>query len=142
MELNIVNKIEALKIAKVDIKNILLESGIKNGLSADNENAICFFPTKFIKLNLKKTETFILYSVYYINERGVGDKRALSQIVSIALDIYTKREETDTLILDLLEKIENNALKKDYKLEMKNTASLNDMSEFLHLSFDLVKTII
>ena len=51
------NKIEALEIVKEEIKSILLASGLKNGLSADNENAICFFPTRLRKVNLKKVET-------------------------------------------------------------------------------------
>lgn len=135
------NKIEALEIVKEEIKSILLASGLKNGLSADNENAICFFPTRLRKVNLKKVEIYLIYSLYYVDERGVGDKNALSQLVSVAIDIYTKKEEMEKATLDLLKRIEENALKKDYKLEMKQTASLNDASEFHHLSFDLKKIV-
>ena len=131
--------IEAQKILYDDIKRILESAGLKNGLGAD-KTGILFYPARK-ETTLPIGDTFLTYEVYYIQEAGRADEKAESQLGTIAVDVFTKKDRTSSQIMDLLSKIEDEAIKKGYRLEVKQTDSYDSDNQLMHLSYDLKKRI-
>lgn len=136
------NKIEALKICATEVRELLEASGLKNGLGADKKNAVLFYPSRQRKTPVKYLDSFLTYQIYYADEISRADKLPFAQLVAVSLDYFTKLEELDPSTLEVLGKIENEAEKRGYRLEMKETSSFNESSDFNHLSFDIKKLFI
>lgn len=131
--------IEAQKILYKDIKNILESAGLKNGLGAD-KTGILFYPARK-ETTIPSGDTFLTYEIYYIQEAGRADEKAESQLGTIAVDVFTKKDRTSSQIMDLISKIEDEAIKKGYRLEVKQTDSYDSDNQLMHLSYDLKKRI-
>ena len=131
--------IEAQKILYDDIKRILESAGLKNGLGADKTGILFYSARK--ETTLPIGDTFLTYEVYYIQEAGRADEKAESQLGTIAVDVFTKKDRTSSQIMDLLSKIEDEAIKKGYRLEVKQTDSYDSDNQLMHLSYDLKKRI-
>lgn len=131
--------IEAQKILYDDIKSILESVGLKNGLGAD-KTGILFYPARK-ETTLPIGDTFLTYEVYYIQEAGRADEKPESQLGTIAIDVFTKKDRTSSQIMDMLSKIEDEAIKRGYRLEVKQTDSYDSDNQLAHLSYDLKKRI-
>jgi hypothetical protein len=131
--------IEAQKILYDDIKSILESAGLKNGLGAD-KTGILFYPARK-ETTLPIGDTFLTYEVYYIQEAGRADEKPESQLGTIAIDVFTKKDRTSSQIMDMLSKIEDEAIKRGYRLEVKQTDSYDSDNQLAHLSYDLKKRI-
>lgn len=131
--------IEAQKILYDDIKSILESTGLKNGLGAD-KTGILFYPARK-ETTLPIGDTFLTYEVYYIQEAGRADEKPESQLGTIAIDVFTKKDRTSSQIMDMLSKIEDEAIKRGYRLEVKQTDSYDSDNQLAHLSYDLKKRI-
>lgn len=131
--------IEAQKILYDDIKSILESAGLKNGLGAD-KTGVLFYPARK-ETTLPIGDTFLTYEVYNIQEAGRADEKPESQLGAIAIDVFTKKDRTSSQIMDMLSKIEDEAIKKGYRLEVKQTDSYDSDNQLMHLSYDLKKRI-
>lgn len=131
--------IEAQKILYDDIKSILESAGLKNGLGA-GKTGILFYPARK-ETTLPIGDTFLTYEVYYIQEAGRADEKPESQLGTIAIDVFTKKDRTSSQIMDMLSKIEDEAIKRGYRLEVKQTDSYDSDNQLAHLSYDLKKRI-
>lgn len=131
--------IEAQKILYDDIKSILESAGLKNVLGAD-KTGILFYPARK-ETTLPIGDTFLTYEVYYIQEAGRADEKPESQLGTIAIDVFTKKDRTSSQIMDMLSKIEDEAIKRGYRLEVKQTDSYDSDNQLAHLSYDLKKRI-
>lgn len=131
--------IEVQKILYDDIKGILESAGLKNGLGAD-KTGILFYPARK-ETTLPTGDTFLTYEVYYIQEAGRADEKPESQLGTIAIDVFTKKDRTSSQIMDMLSRIEDEAMKRGYRLEVKQTDSYDSDNQLAHLSYDLKKRI-
>lgn len=130
--------VEAERQLYADVRQILQEAGLKNGLGADKDG-ILFYPAR--KKKVASEDTFVTYEAYYVTEAGSADGEPHSQIGSVAIDIFTKDDRTSSAVMDLIQRIEGAAFSHGYRMEMKSMDSYDQSNEIEHLSYDIKKRL-
>lgn len=131
--------IQAQKILFNDVKSILEAAGLKNGLGADKDGILYYSARK--DSVIPNADTFVTYEVYSIQAAGKADDKTFSQIGTIAIDVFTKKDRTSSSIMDMLLAIEQAALTKGYEMEIKASDSYDSINQLTHLSYDITKRL-
>lgn len=131
--------IKAQSILFQDIKTILEGAGLQNGLGA-NKSGVLYYQAQKLSV-VPVADTFVTYELYLTQPLGKADYRIYSYDSAVAIDVYTKLDRTSKTILDLLNRIETEALKLGYEMEYKAADSFDQDKQLTHLSYDLTKRI-
>ena len=133
---------EAQKKAVSEIKEILDNAGLVNARTAKkNDLKIRYYYNRGETITADGTETLVIYGIASMTGIGRADSENFGYVTDIAIDIFTHQDGQSKKILDLIETIENEAMKKGYYMDMNSQETFDGTRVVQRLSYTLSKTV-
>lgn len=134
---------EAQKKAVSEIKEILDNAGLVNARTAKkkDEGKIRYYYNRGETITADGTETLVIYGIASLVGTGRADAENFGYVANIAIDIFTHQDGQSKKILDLIETIENEAMKKGYYMDMDSQETFDGTRVVQRLSYTLSKTV-
>lgn len=125
-----------------DIKEILDNAGLVNARTAKkNDGKIRYYYNRGETITEDGTETLVIYGIASLVGTGRADAENFGYVANIAIDIFTHQDGQSKKILDLIETIENEAMKKGYYMDMDSQETFDGTRVVQRLSYTLSKTV-
>lgn len=134
---------EAQKKAVSEIKEILDNAGLVNARTAKkkDDGKIRYYYNRGETITTDGTETLVIYGIASMTGTGRADSENFGYVTDIAIDILTHQDGQSKKILDLIETIENEAMKKGYYMDMDSQETFDGTRVVQRLSYTLSKTV-
>lgn len=133
---------EAQRKAVSEIKEILDNAGLVNARTAKkNDLKIRYYYNRGETITADGTETLVIYGIASMTGTGRADSENFGYVTDIAIDIFTHQDGQSKKILDLIETIENEAMKKGYYMDMNSQETFDGTRVVQRLSYTLSKTV-
>lgn len=134
---------EAQKKAVSEIKEILDNAGLVNARTAKkkDDGKIRYYYNRGETITTDGTETLVIYGIASMTGTGRADSENFGYVTDIAIDILTHQDGQSKKILDLIETIENEAMKKGYYMDMDSQETFDGTRVAQRLSYTLSKTV-
>lgn len=134
---------EAQRKAVSEIKEILDNAGLVNARTAKkkDEGKIRYYYNRGETITADGTETLVVYGIASMMGTGRADSENFGYVTNIAIDIFTHQDGQSKKILDLIETIENEAMKKGYYMDMDSQETFDGTRVVQRLSYTLSKTV-
>lgn len=136
------NLIDAQKQLVKDTVSILEACGFINGRSIEQRTGQISFYNLNRPTPIDETaETYITWQTAYLEPYGKADKEPLAYDSVAQIDIWTQLYESNPDLLNVISKIEQNAKKLGYEIQMVSTADLYPNNDYIHHSYQIEKII-
>lgn len=126
-----------------DIKEILDNAGLVNARTAKkkDEGKIRYYYNRGETITEDGTETLVIYGIASMTGTGRADSENFGYVTNIAIDIFTHQDGQSKKIIDLIELIEDEAMKKGYYMDLVSQETFDGTRVVQRLSYTLSKTV-
>lgn len=126
-----------------DIKEILDNAGLVNARTAKkkDEGKIRYYYNRGETITEDGTETLVIYGIASLVGTGRADAENFGYMADVAIDIFTHQDGQSKKIIDLIETIENEAMKKGYYMDLVSQETFDGTRVVQRLSYTLSKTV-
>lgn len=126
-----------------DIKEILDNAGLVNARTAKkkDEGKIRYYYNRGETITEDGTETLVIYGIASMTGTGRADSENFGYVTNIAIDIFTHQDGQSKKIIDLIELIEDEAMKKGYYMDLVSQEIFDGTRVVQRLSYTLSKTV-
>lgn len=125
-----------------DIKEILDNAGLVNARTAKKKDGkIRYYYNRGETITADGTETLVIYGIASLVGTGRADAENFGYMADVAIDIFTHQDGQSKKIIDLIELIEDEAMKKGYYMDMDSQETFDGTRVVQRLSYTLSKTV-
>lgn len=139
------NVVEAYYTAIKDCIGILKSANCIEGETVDEDilspDAVLFWNIECKNEKYSNRELFITWNVISVDREGFADDNVFARDAFIAIDVHSRYEVESEKVKNVLSKIEMEALKKGWLLELSNAASFDKKSGLLSISLSITKLL-
>ncbi len=134
---------QAQKTVISEIKAILEGAGMVNARTATkkDDGKIRYYYNRGETITADGTETLVIYGIASMTGTGRADSENFGYMTDVAIDIFTHQDGQSKKILDLIQKIEDEAMKKGYFMNMDSQETFDGTRVVQRLSYTLSKTV-
>lgn len=138
--------IEAINSVYDDIEAILNSANLSkgDGLSQatiqDSKDVFYYEIQVKNKVSMEK-ETYLIYNINTLSRVGKADDDVYSRKVIVTLDIYSRKQRNNTKIKEMLGKINDEAIKRNWMFEMGDAVDYDVDTKLYNYQYDLIKLI-
>lgn len=134
---------QAQKTVISEIKAILEGAGMVNARTATkkDDGKIRYYYNRGETITADGTETLVIYGIASMTGTGRADSENFGYMTDVAIDIFTHQDGQSKKILDLIQKIEDEAMKKGYFMDMDSQETFDGTRVVQRLSYTLSKTV-
>lgn len=134
---------QAQKTVISEIKAILEGAGMVNARTATtkDDGKIRYYYNRGETITADGTETLVIYGIASMTGIGRADSENFGYMTDVAIDIFTHQDGQSKKILDLIQKIEDEAMKKGYFMDMDSQETFDGTRVVQRLSYTLSKTV-
>lgn len=138
--------IEAINSVYDDIEAILNSANLSkgDGLSQatiqDSKDVFYYEVQVKNKVSMEK-ETYLIYNINTLSRVGKADDDVYSRKVIVTLDIYSRKQRNNTKIKEMLGKINDEAIKRNWMFEMGDAVDYDVDTKLYNYQYDLIKLI-
>lgn len=116
------------------VKKVFSNAGITDGTTLDQDEVAKTKKTLYWNNRIKsnhpgiKKDTFIIWTLIDTNAVGYADNQVARRKTYVALDIYTRKNDTDQATQSLLEKLEKAFLNEGWTFELEGPTSEDSLT--------------
>ena len=132
----------ALELAIAEIRDVLTAAGVTDGITLSQEELKTTKATLFWFIELRSEvasskSTYITFNVTSINAFGHGDGRPLSYKVVINIDLFSNKENVNSII----SAIDTSSEAADWDFDLTSSPTYDQLTKLFTYSFAATKVI-
>jgi hypothetical protein len=134
------NSIAALIKAQDEIVAILANAGLSDG-DAGAAGDVQYWELAVKLKQASDKQIYAVWNVLSISQVSSADDRPRGQEVIVAVDFFTRRPMTSSLVRDIIISIQNKAAAAGWRLEFGGPAQYDFDTNLNHMLFNMTKTL-